>query len=122
MQAMTANFSGILIMLVFAGGLSLLFILLTQALGPKNKTNPVKEQPYECGMTPFESPGGRHAVKFYLVGMLFVIFDIELIFLFPWAVVFREIGMSAFLAALFFLIVFELGFVYAWRKGALQWK
>lgn len=104
-----------------AAGVGGLFILLSQNLGPK-KPNPAKNMPYECGKNPFSLPTGRHAVKFYLVGILFVIFDIELIFLFPWAVIFRELGVPVFFSVLFFLFLFELGFVYAWKKGALQWK
>ena len=118
---MLSDYAGILAMFVMAVGVSGLFIYLAQTLGPR-KPNPVKDMPYECGKPPFELPTGRHAVKFYLVGILFVIFDIELIFLFPWAVVFRELGIQVFMAVMFFLAVFELGFVYAWKKGALQWR
>jgi NADH-quinone oxidoreductase subunit A len=115
------DYFGIFAMIVMAAGLGGLFILLSEILGPK-KPNATKDMPYECGMTPFEMPSGRHAVKFYLVGILFVIFDIELIFLFPWAVNLRELGMGIFGAVVFFLLLFELGFIYAWKKGALQWK
>lgn len=104
-----------------ASGVSLLFIILSQKLGPK-KPNPAKNMPFECGQEPFSFPIGKYSVRFYLVGMLFVIFDIELIFLFPWAVVYRELGFSAFVSMMFFLLMFELGFVYAWRKGAFQWR
>lgn len=115
------DYFGIVVLFTFAAGLAGLFIFLSQALGP-SKPNPVKDTPYECGLNPFELPTGRHAVKFYLVGILFVIFDIELIFLFPWAVNVRALGAEVFWAVVFFLIIFELGFVYAWKKGALQWK
>lgn len=108
-------------MLVFAAALSVVFIVLAECLGPK-KPCPEKGISYECGRIPFEAPSGRHAVKFYMAAILFVIFDIELIFLFPWAVVLREAGLRAFLAALFFLFSFEIGFLYAWKKGALEWK
>ena len=112
---------GILVMFVIASAVSGIFIYLSEALGPK-KPNPAKDMPFECGETPFSSPVGKHSVRFYLVGMLFVIFDIELIFLFPWAVVYREIGWTAFAAMMIFLGMFELGFFYAWRKGAFQWR
>ena len=118
---MIRDYFGILVMFVLAGGVSGLFIYLAQTLGPK-KPNPAKNQPFECGELPFSAPVGKHAVRFYLIGMLFVIFDIELIFLFPWAVVYRELGISAFVSMAIFLGMFELGFVYAWRKGAFQWK
>lgn len=117
---MLRDYFGILALLVMALGVSGLFIFLAEKLGPK-KPNKAKDTPYECGMIPFEQPTGRHAVKFYLVGILFVIFDIEIIFLFPWAVAFHDLGVPVFFAVLFFLTLFELGFVYAWKKGALQW-
>ncbi len=118
---MLRDYFGILIMFLFAGGVSALFLFLSQTLGPK-KPNPAKNTPFECGEPPFESPSGPHAVKFYLAGMLFVLFDIELIFFFPWAVVYRKLGLFGFAEMMFFLFVLLLGFVYAWKKGALEWK
>ncbi|MCB9799176.1 MAG: NADH-quinone oxidoreductase subunit A [Candidatus Omnitrophica bacterium] len=118
---MLSSYSGILIMFVMATAASWLFIVLTTLWGPK-KTNPVKEMPFECGKTPFELPTGRHAVRFYLAGMLFVLFDIELIFFFPWAVVYRRLGLFGFIEMIFFIGLLVLGFIYAWRKGALEWK
>lgn len=118
---MIGDYFGVLVLFLMASGVSGLFIFLSESLGPR-KPNAAKNQPYECGKTPFELPTGRHAVKFYLVSILFVIFDIELIFLFPWAVVFRELGVQVFVAVMLFLVMFELGFVYAWKKGAFQWK
>lgn len=115
------NHFGILVMFGMACLVSLIFLCGSQWLGPQ-KPNPAKALPYECGKDPFEPPAGRHAVKFYIVGMLFVIFDIELIFLFPWAVIFRELRLPGLAAVLVFLSLFELGFVYAWRKGAFEWK
>ena len=108
-------------MFLMAGGVGALFIFLSQTLGPK-KPNPVKDQPFECGQTPFELPTGRHAVKFYLAGMLFVLFDVELIFFFPWAVLYRELGIFGFVEMMVFLGILILGFIYAWKKGALEWK
>jgi NADH-quinone oxidoreductase subunit A len=118
---MLAGYFGVLVMFVLAVGVSLVFIFGAEKLGPK-KPNAAKNMPFETGEIPFESPSGRHAVKFYLVGMLFVIFDIELIFLYPWAVVFRQVGWPAFVDMMIFLAIFEIGFLYAWRKGAFQWK
>ncbi len=108
-------------MILFAAGVSGFFIWLSQTLGPK-KPNPAKAMPYECGEKPFQSPSGRHAVNFYLAGMLFVLFDVELIFFFPWAVLYRKLGLFGFFEMMFFLAVLVLGFIYAWRKGALEWK
>lgn len=108
-------------MFFMAGGVAWLFIALSENLGPR-KPNPVKDQPFECGKTPFELPQGRHGVKFYLAGMLFVIFDIEMIFFFPWAVLYRKLGVFGFLEMAAFMLMLGLGFAYAWRKGALAWK
>lgn len=118
---MTQSYFGILAMFGIAASVSLVFIGLAQSLGPK-KPSAEKNTPFECGVPPFSQPVARHSVRFYLAGMLFVIFDIELIFLFPWAVVFREVGTPAFWAMMLFLGIFELGFLYAWRKGAFQWR
>lgn len=115
------SYFGILAMFVFAAGVAGLFIFLAQSLGPK-KPNPVKDQPYECGVKPFEGASGRHSVKFYLAGMLFVLFDIEMIFFFPWAVLYRKLGAFGFVEMMFFMGLLFLGFIYAWRKGALEWK
>ena len=118
---MFGSYFGILVMFVLAATVSLFFIIFAEALGPR-RPNPAKQMPYECGEVPFESPSGRHAVKFYLAGMLFVLFDVEVIFFFPWAVVFREFGWPGLAGMVFFLTVLALGFIYAWRKGGLEWK
>ena len=118
---MLTNYFGILAMTVMAAAFSGLFILLASILGPK-KPNPTKALPFETGKNPFALPTGQHAVKFYLAGMLFVIFDVELIFLFPWAVMYRELGVLGFVEMVFFVFFLVLGFIYAWRKGALEWK
>ncbi len=118
---MLKDYLGILFTIVIASGLAGVFLLLATILGPK-KPNAVKSQPFESGETPFESPAGRHAVKFYLAGMLFVIFDVEIIFLFPWAVIAKELGTQGFVAMMIFLGLFLLGDAYAWRKGAFNFK
>ena len=118
---MLADYSGILIFFVLAATVAAIFIVLSQSIGPK-KPNPIKDMPYECGKAPFEAPTGRHSVRFYIAGMLFVLFDIELIFFFPWAVVYRQLGVFGFVYMLVFLTLLVLGFAYAWRKGALEWK
>ncbi len=118
---MLKDYLGILFTVVIAAGLSTVFIVLATLLGPK-KPNPTKDQPFECGQAPFESPAGRHAVKFYLAGMLFVLFDVEIIFLFPWAVLVKDLGMQGFWAMMVFLGLFLLGDAYAWRKGAFEFR
>jgi NADH-quinone oxidoreductase subunit A len=82
----------------------------------------VKDTPYECGITPTGSARERFSVKFYLVAMLFILFDIEAIFLYPWAVVYRELRLFAFLEMLVFIVLILSGFFYIWKKGALDWS
>ena len=118
---MLRDYFGILVMFILAVGISCLFIILSEKLGPK-RPNPAKNMPFETGKIPFEQPAGRHAVKFYLAGMLFVLFDIELIFFFPWALVYRQLGLFGFVEMMIFIFFLVLGFAYAWRKGALEWK
>jgi len=110
----------ILIMFLGAGLVVLILLGLSQWLGPKKK-NPVKEEMFECGNIPISRTGERFSVKFYTVAILFVLFDIEIIFLFPWALVFRGLGMVAFVSMALFIGVLALGLAYAWKKGALQW-
>jgi NADH-quinone oxidoreductase subunit A len=94
---------------------------ISYILGKKVR-NRVKDMPYECGIVPTGSARGRFSVKFYLVGMLFILFDIEAIFLYPWAVVFRELKMFAFFEMLLFIALVLAGFFYIWKKGALDWS
>ncbi len=117
----SSEFLGVLLLFAFAGLIAGGMLLLTSLLGPK-RPNPVKDQPFECGMEPMELPSGKFSVKFYLVAMLFIIFDVEIVFLFPWAVIFKELKLLGFLEMLFFLAVIVLGFVYVKRKGALEWE
>jgi NADH-quinone oxidoreductase subunit A len=110
----------ICIMAVLVGSLAALFILGSVFLGPK-KRNPVKDTPFECGL-PSEGYKGSMPVRFYVIAMLFIIFDVELAFLFPWAVVFRTLQWFGFLEMLIFFIVVGVGFIYAWKIGALEWE
>ncbi len=111
----------LLIMAVLAGGIAGSFVFLSAVLGPKRRT-PLKDAPFESGI---QSDGMVHTpvpVKFFLVALLFILFDVELAFLFPWAVVFRELGWSGFVEMLVFFVVVGVGFVYAWKIGALEWE
>lgn len=110
---------GILILLAaaFAGG----SIFLSSLLGPRRPT-PEKLSPYESGITPIGSARDRFAVRFYLVATLFIVFDIEIIFLYPWAVVYRSLGWFGFWEMVAFLGVLGLGLGYVWRKGGLEWE
>ncbi len=90
-------------------------------LGPSNPTDE-KLSPYECGFEAFEDARMQFDVRYYLVAILFILFDLEIAFLFPWAVVLREIGMFGFVAMMIFLTVLVVGFIYEWKKGALEWE
>ena len=103
-------------MAVAAGMLGISYVL------GKKVRNRVKDMPYECGITPTGSARERFSVKFYLVGMLFILFDIEAIFLYPWAVVYRELKMFAFFEMFIFIVLILAGFFYIWKKGALEWS
>ena len=89
-------------------------------LGKRGKS-PLKDTPYESGMAPVGSARERFSVKFYLVGMIFILFDIEAVFLYPWAVVYRDLKMFGFVEMLIFVAVVLVGFFYVWKKGALDW-
>lgn len=106
----------VLIALALATGL----IAASTLLG-KRARSPQKDTPYECGMAPTGSARERFSVKFYLVGMIFILFDIEAVFLYPWAVVFRELKMFAFAEMFVFIALILVGYFYIWKKGALDW-
>ena len=89
--------------------------------GPKNPTD-VKLSTYESGMEPIRSAHERVSVKYYMVAMLFILFDIEVVFLYPWAVNFRQLGIAGFVEMLVFISILMLGYVYLWKKGALKWE
>lgn len=104
----------------FAFAVAAGMVLLSILFGPSKKT-PVKQEPFECGMPPATEPRGLAKVNFYLVAVLFVMFDIEIVFLYPWAVSLRELGAGAFWAMAAFLAVLFTALVYAVKKGALEW-
>ena len=107
--------------IVLAAGITGLMVLLGSTLGKKNPSA-VKLAPFECGQEPFSLPMGKLVVKFYLTAILFILFDVELVFLYPWAVVYRELGMLGLVEMSVFLGVLLVGFVYAWDNKALEWK
>ena len=110
----------ILIMIVLGAGFALISIVLSSVLGPRKPT-PEKLAPYECGMPPVGDARERQSVKFYLVAMIFLLFDIEIAFLYPWAMALRDLGWNGFLQVLLFIVLLLAGYVYVWRKGALDW-
>jgi len=118
---MLAEYLPILIFLVVAGGLGMLLLALGYVFGPR-RPDPQKLSPYECGFEAFEDSRMKFDVRYYLVAILFILFDLEIAFLFPWAVALREIGPSGFWAMMLFLTILVVGFVYEWKKGALDWE
>jgi NADH-quinone oxidoreductase subunit A len=111
----------ILILLAVAVGLGLVLILAAAVLAVRNP-DPEKVSAYECGFNAFDDARMKFDVRFYLVSILFIIFDLEVAFLFPWAVAFGEISMAAFWSMMLFLAVLTVGFAYEWKKGALEWE
>jgi len=110
----------ILIMIAMGAGFALVSIFLSSLLGPRKPT-PEKLAPYECGMPPVGSARERQSVKFYLVAMIFLLFDIEIAFLYPWAMALRDLGWNGFAQVVIFILLLLAGYVYVWRKGALDW-
>jgi NADH-quinone oxidoreductase subunit A len=108
------------IMAIVVGAIAAVFILASVFLGP-NKRHPVKDTPFECGLPSEGYAKGSMPVRFYVMAMLFIVFDVELAFLFPWAVVFRSLELFGFLEMLVFFIIVGAGFIYAWKIGALEW-
>jgi NADH-quinone oxidoreductase subunit A len=121
-MTLIATYAPMFMMITAASLLASLFWLGATYLGGKLKQNPEKMMPFECGS---ESSGGRHlklSVKFYLTAILFVVFDIEAVFVYPWAVQFRSLGWLGLAEMLGFLAVVVVALVYVWRKGALEWE
>ena len=111
--------------LIMAAGIvlvALATLFVSSLLRPSNPY-PAKNMPYECGMDPVgEAAGGRFRVQFFILAILFVIFDVETMFLFPWAVVLKEIGLVGYVEMFVFILLLLVGFAYAWLKGALEWE
>ena len=110
----------IILFLIIALGLSLVFIILNYMLSPNNP-DPEKLSAYECGFEPFDDSRMEFDVRFYLVAILFIIFDLEIAFLFPWAISLGSLGSLGFWSMMIFLSVLTVGFIYEWKKGALDW-
>jgi NADH-quinone oxidoreductase subunit A len=117
---MSQAYVAILIMLALSVATAVIIVLLSHFVSPFRPT-PTKLAAYESGMTPLTDARERFSVKFYLVAILFIIFDIETIFLIPWGVQFRDLGLFGFVEMLVFMGVLLVGFIYIWKKGALQW-
>ena len=110
----------ILIMIALGAGFALVSVVLSGLLGPR-KPSAAKSAPYECGVPPVGDARERQSVKFYLVAMIFLLFDIEVAFLYPWAMALRDLGWIGFLQVVVFMGLLLFGYVYVWRKGVLDW-
>ena len=115
------DYLSIILFLVIALGLSVAFIVINFVLSPK-KPDPEKLSAYECGFEPFDDSRMEFDVRFYLVAILFIIFDLEIAFLFPWAISLGNIGLLGFCSMMIFLFILTVGFIYEWKKGALDWE
>ncbi len=116
-----AQYFNIFVFLGIAMAISILVILLPK-LFAKNNPNKEKYTAYECGFDPFEDARKKFDIRFYLVAILFLIFDLEIAFLFPWAVTLKKLGSFGFYSMMLFLALLTIGFIYEWRKGALEWE
>ena len=118
---MLAEYLPIFLFLVVAAGIGVALLVIGYLLGPR-KADARKASPYECGFEAFEDARMQFDVRYYLIAILFIIFDLEIAFLFPWAIVFKQIGLVALVEMGMFLALLLLGFVYCWKKGALEWE
>ena len=115
------DYFSIILFLIIALILSVGFIVINFLFSPK-KPDPEKLSAYECGFEPFNDSRMEFDVRFYLVAILFIIFDLEIAFLFPWAISLGEIGFLGFISMMIFLAILTVGFIYEWKKGALDWE
>jgi len=115
------EYVAIALMVVLSTIVALIAIGLGTIFGPK-KQSEAKSMPYESGMNPYGEGTRRMPVRFYLIAVLFILFDIEVVFFLPWAIVFRQLGLFGLIEMLIFIFILLVGYVYAWKKGALEWE
>ena len=118
---MLANYFPVFVFILVGLVAGVLFLTLGTLLGP-NRRYAEKDAPFECGFEAFENARMRFDVRYYLVAILFILFDLEIAFMFPWAVVFKDLGLFGFGVMSVFIIILGIGFVYEWKKGALEWE
>lgn len=111
----------ILLLGLVAFGFGLVSIVMSSLIGQK-KFTPVKMKPYECGCDPVGTARERFSIKFYLIAMLFILFDIEAVFLYPWAVLYKKLGLFGLAEMGVFIVILFVGYIYVWKKGALEWE
>jgi len=118
---MLSGYFPIFVMLLVVAGFAATNILVSALIG-RRRRSAVKDSPYECGIEAVGNARARFSVKFYIVAVLFILFDIEAVFMYPWAVVFRDLGVFGFVEMAVFIGILAMGLVYVWRRGALNWK
>ena len=118
---MLAEYLPILMFLGVAAGLAIVVVVASYIVA-RQAPDTEKVSAYECGFEPFDDARARFDVRFYLVAILFIIFDLEVAFLFPWAITLKDIGVFGFWSMMVFLLLLTIGFIYEWRKGALEWE
>lgn len=118
---MLESYLPILVLVSIAFAFAVGSVVMSRLVGQKKPTA-VKLAPYECGMPPVGTARERVSIKFYIVAMLFILFDIEAVFLYPWAVIFKRLGMFGFIEMGVFIVILLVGYVYVWKKGALEWE
>ena len=118
---MLEQYFPILLFILFGLGLGALLLGVGRFVSP-NRPDPEKLSPYECGFEAFEDARMKFDVRYYLVAILFILFDLEIAFLFPWAVVLNDVGFFGFAAMMVFLLILVIGFIYEWKRGALEWE
>lgn len=111
----------LLVLFAIAGIIVLALLTLAWKVGPKSRASSVKAEPFESGNPPRGDARIRFSVRFYLVAMLFLIFDLEVVFLYPWAIYFRQLGVFGLIQMAIFLVILTVGYIYVWKKGALEW-
>ena len=114
-------YAPLLLMFLLAAGASGMMIMMSYMIGRHSRTQ-VKDQPYECGIRPTGDARTPYPVHFYMVAIVFILFDIEAIFLYPWAIVFRKLKLFGFVEMLVYILILVVGYIYLWKKGALDWK
>jgi NADH-quinone oxidoreductase subunit A len=115
------NYGSLLLMFVLAAGLSGALLVMSALIG-KHKRTREKDMPYECGIRPTGDAREPFSVQFYMVALVFILFDIEAIFLYPWALVYRELKVFGFVEMVLYIVILLAGYIYLWKKGALDWK
>src|SRR6185437_5505034 len=120
-RSMLKSYFPVVIFILLGAGVGTAFTLLNSVLGPR-RPNPVKREPYECGLPSEVQKNFRFGISFYLIAMLFILFDIEVIFLYPVAILLKEFGLFALGETIVFIVLLLVGFVFVWRRGALEWR